>query len=101
VAVHTLDLSSLFEVSGRTPEEACIQVRGACQIDWCPLAVYKMFHICFAWMPRSGNFFFCLIYFFCGIMKNWIRAGHENFSTVSTDSFGGYFNAVSEWVFIL
>ncbi|KDR18472.1 ATPase family AAA domain-containing protein 2B [Zootermopsis nevadensis] len=25
VAVHTLDLSSLFEVSGRTPEEACIQ----------------------------------------------------------------------------
>jgi hypothetical protein len=27
VAVQTLDLSSLFEVSGRTPEEACIQVR--------------------------------------------------------------------------
>ncbi|XP_033610153.1 ATPase family AAA domain-containing protein 2 isoform X3 [Cryptotermes secundus] len=26
VAVHTLDLSSLFEVSGRTPEEACIQI---------------------------------------------------------------------------
>jgi hypothetical protein len=34
VAVHTLDLSSLFEVSGRTPEEACIQVRTVCCIEW-------------------------------------------------------------------
>jgi hypothetical protein len=32
VTVHTLDLSSLFEVSGRTPEEACIQVREVCRI---------------------------------------------------------------------
>jgi hypothetical protein len=37
VAVHTLDLSSLFEVSGRTPEEACIQVRTVCCIKCCLL----------------------------------------------------------------
>jgi hypothetical protein len=74
-------------VSGRTPEEACIQVTEACQIGWCPLAAYRMVHVCFRWMPWSGIFFASFTSSY-GIMKKWISNGHENFSTVSTDRFG-------------